>query len=112
MEARKFLTNFCDVVVLWWRHGLPQDNGPDLSGVPLHSSVPSSPLFSASLSPIFSALLFLPLFGLGIQTISFLPAVGAGFPPVTNFIQSYLHQFFDDSHGLIASLKLLRRPFD
>ena len=31
---------------------------------------------------------------------------------VTNFIQSYLHQFFDDSHGLKASLKPLRRPFD
>jgi len=34
------------------------------------------------------------------------------FPFVTNFIQSYLHQFFDDSHGLKASLKPLRRPFD
>ena len=32
--------------------------------------------------------------------------------PVTNFIWSYLRQFFDDSHGLKASLKLLRRPFD
>ena len=31
---------------------------------------------------------------------------------VTNFIQSYLHQFFDDSHGLKASLKSLRRTFD
>jgi len=31
---------------------------------------------------------------------------------VTNFIQSYLHQFFDNSHGLKASLKPLRRPFD
>jgi len=31
---------------------------------------------------------------------------------VTNFIQSYLHQFFDDSHGLKASLKPLRRPFN
>jgi len=31
---------------------------------------------------------------------------------VTNFIRSYLHQFFDDSHGLKASLKPLRRPFD
>jgi len=30
----------------------------------------------------------------------------------TNFIRSYLHQFFDDSHGLKASLKPLRRPFD
>jgi len=31
---------------------------------------------------------------------------------VTNFIWSYLHQIFDDSHGLRASLKPLRRPFD
>jgi len=31
---------------------------------------------------------------------------------VTNFIQPYLHQFFDDSHGLKASLKPSRRPFD
>jgi len=31
---------------------------------------------------------------------------------VTNFIRSYLHQIFDDSHGLKASLKHLRRPFD
>ena len=33
-------------------------------------------------------------------------------PTVTNFIQSYLHQIFDDSHSLKASLKPLRRPFD
>ena len=33
-------------------------------------------------------------------------------PAVTNFIWSYLHQFFDDSHGLKASLKPLRRPFN
>jgi len=31
---------------------------------------------------------------------------------VTNFIWSYLHQFFDDSHGLRTSLKPSRRPFD
>jgi len=31
---------------------------------------------------------------------------------VTNFIQSYLHQFFDYSHSLKASLKPLRRPFN
>ena len=31
---------------------------------------------------------------------------------VTNFIRSYLHQFFDDSHGLKASLKPLKKPFD
>jgi len=33
-------------------------------------------------------------------------------PAVTNFIQSYLYQFFDDSHGLKASLNPLRRPFN
>jgi len=32
--------------------------------------------------------------------------------PVTNFICPYLDQFFDDSHGLEASLKPLKRPFD
>jgi len=31
---------------------------------------------------------------------------------VTNFIWSYLHQFFDDSHSIKTSLKPLRRPFD
>ena len=31
---------------------------------------------------------------------------------ITNFIWSYLHQFFDDSHGLKTSLKPLRRPFN
>ena len=34
------------------------------------------------------------------------------FSHVTNFIWSYLHHFFDDSHGLKTSLKPLRRPFD
>jgi len=31
---------------------------------------------------------------------------------VTNFIRPYLHQFFDDSHGLKLSLKPLGRTFD
>jgi len=30
---------------------------------------------------------------------------------VTNFIQSYLHQIFNDSHGLKTSLKPLKRAF-
>ena len=38
--------------------------------------------------------------------------VDPSLPSVTNFIRSYLHQFFDNSHGLKASLKPLRRPFD
>jgi len=31
---------------------------------------------------------------------------------VTNFIQLYLHQFFDDSHGLNSYEKPLKRPFN
>jgi len=31
---------------------------------------------------------------------------------ITNFIWSYLHQLFDDSHSLKTSLKPLKRPFD
>jgi len=31
---------------------------------------------------------------------------------VTNFIQSYLHQFFDNSHGLNGYEKPSKRPFD
>jgi len=31
---------------------------------------------------------------------------------VTNFIRPYLHQFFDDSHGLNGCGKPLKRPFD
>jgi len=31
---------------------------------------------------------------------------------ITNFIWSYLHQFFNYSHGLTTSLKPLKIPFD
>jgi len=31
---------------------------------------------------------------------------------VTNFIRLYLYQIFDDSYGLKASLKPLKKPFD
>jgi len=31
---------------------------------------------------------------------------------VTNFIQPYLYQFFDDSHSLNGYGKPLKRPFD
>ena len=31
---------------------------------------------------------------------------------ITNFIWPYLHQIFDDSHGLNGFQKLLKRPFD
>jgi len=31
---------------------------------------------------------------------------------ITNFIQPYLHQFFNDSHGLKSYGKPSKRPFD
>ena len=31
---------------------------------------------------------------------------------ITNFIQPYLHQFFNDSHSLNSTQKPLKRPFD
>jgi len=31
---------------------------------------------------------------------------------VTNFIQSYLYQFFDDSYSINGSQKPLKKPFD
>jgi len=31
---------------------------------------------------------------------------------ITNFIQPYLHQFFDNSHGLNGYRKPLKRPFN
>ena len=31
---------------------------------------------------------------------------------VTNFIWPYLHQFFNNSHGLNGTQKPLKRPFD
>ena len=34
------------------------------------------------------------------------------FEYVTNFIWPYLHQFFDDSHGLRSYGKPSKRPFD
>jgi len=43
------------------------------------------------------------------STVKIHPVVNVS---VTNFIWPYLHQFFDDSHGLRASLKPLKRPFD
>ena len=33
-------------------------------------------------------------------------------PSVTNFIQPYLHQFFNNSHSLNGYGKPLKRPFD
>jgi len=31
---------------------------------------------------------------------------------ITNFIQPYIHQFFDNSHGLNSAKKPLKRPFN
>ena len=53
MGARKFWTNLCDIVVPWQQHNLPQDNKPDISGIP--------PLFSESLPSFFFAIPPLPL---------------------------------------------------
>ena len=77
--ARKSLPNFCTIVVLWRRCGPPLDSELDPSGISLLSAMSLSlSVFSALLPPIFSALQFLPLFGLDIQTVLFLPALGAG----------------------------------
>ena len=54
----------------------------------------------------------LPLAPFPIFTSAPFWPVCAVMPLVTNFIKSYLHHFFDDSHGLKASLKPLRRPFN
>jgi len=34
------------------------------------------------------------------------------YKPITNFIQQYLYQIFDDSCGLNGTQKPLKRPFD
>ena len=56
--------------------------------------------------PPLSSLIFFPML-FPLQNV-----LASSIGVVTNFIWSYLHQFFDDSHGLKASLKPLRRPFD
>jgi len=80
--ARKFSPNFCAVVVPWRRHGPPLNGKPDPSGDPLLSTVPLPlPVFSASLLPIFSTLLFSPLCRLNAQGIPFLSTGKAEFLP-------------------------------
>jgi len=44
------------------------------------------PVFYVPLFPIVSALLFLPLFRLGIQDIPFFPAIKVGLPPQHVFL--------------------------
>ena len=79
--ARKFLPNFCTIIILWWRCGLPLDSELDPSGISFLFAVPLPlSVFSTLLLPIFSALLFLPLCGLDTQDIPFLPAGEARFP--------------------------------
>jgi len=80
--ARKFLPNFCAVVVPQQRHGLSLNGKPDPSGDSLLSAIPLPlPVFSASLLPIFSALLFSPLCRLNAQGIPFLSTGEAEFLP-------------------------------
>ena len=55
---------------------------------------------------------FCPLLGLEVLWPLLLIYIVTQWLLVTNFIWPYLHQFFDNSHGLKASLKPLRRPFD
>jgi len=38
--------------------------------------------------------------------------IQVAFLSVTNFIQLYLYQFFNDSHGLNGTQKPLKRPFN
>jgi len=65
-----------------FQRNLPLSSEPDPSGIFLLSVVSLSlSVFFVPLPPIISALLFLPLFGLGIQGIPFLPAVKAGLLP-------------------------------
>jgi len=71
-ETRRSWSNFYAVVVLWRQHDLPLDDEPDTSSISLLSVM--------FLPPIVSALLFLPLFGLGIQNVPFLPTIKAGLP--------------------------------
>jgi len=82
MGARKFWSSFCTVVVSQWQCNPPQGNEPDLSDIPLLSTMTlPPPVFSMPLSPIFSTLLFLPLFRLDAQAVPFLLAVKVGLLP-------------------------------
>ena len=80
--AERSSTNFCAVVVPWQRRNPPLSIWPDLSGDLLLSATSLSlPVFCAPLPPVFSALPFSPLCGLGARGIPSLPAVEAGVPP-------------------------------
>jgi len=49
-------------------------------------------IFCTSLPPIVSALLVLPLFGLGVQDVPFLPAVKAESPSQRIFLPTQPHR--------------------
>jgi len=77
--------------------------------------IPFLPLFSYH--PQVFAWVLQPELTLKVITTHFIQTSGSclltvEIQPVTNFIQSYLHQFFNYSHSLKASLNPLRRPFD
>jgi len=95
--ARKFWSNFYNAVVPWrWRNP-PRNKKLDLSGLSLLSATPLPfPVFSVTLPPIFSSLLFLPLFRLGAQAVSFLLAVEAEFSPQRVFwlIQPHITHYW------------------
>ena len=76
--AKRSLPNFSNVAAPRQRHDLSRGDEPDLSGALLLSTTSLLLLFSTPLFPIFSALLFLPLFELDAQVVLFLPALRAG----------------------------------
>jgi len=82
---------------------LPLDDKPDPFGIALLSIV-SLPLlvFFTPLSPIVFALLFLSLFGLGIQGIPFLLAVEAGLLSQHVFLLTQSHRAHYQSQSVMT----------
>ena len=78
MEEENSWTNFFAIVVQWQRRDPPPDDEPDPSGILLLSDMLSLLLvFSKILSPTFSALQVLPLFGPDVRVILSLLALEA-----------------------------------
>ena len=85
--AERSSSNFCAVVVPQQRRDPSLNVWPDLSGDLLLSTLsPPLSVFFTLLPPVFSALLLLPLCGLGAQGVPFLPAIKAGFSPQHVFL--------------------------
>ena len=82
--AERSSSNSCAIVVPQQRCGPPLNVWPNLSGDLLLSAV--SPPLPVFFMPLFSALPFSPLCGLGTQGIPFLPAIEAGFLPQHIFL--------------------------